>query len=154
MKIDGQLLLFPEEVEERNETSVKTHRVNRVNKKSKKQADPAQSYDERMKRFWHYFNHKNCYENQIETCVGELQWIVDALADYRDIVSKEIASMQGYDRAVWEIQMERLEKAQKKIEESLGYSRDEALVLCMKKRNKKETDDIGGDALELSLMRR
>lgn len=141
--VNGQLSLFGGE---ERRISVK-----KKDNKPVKAKDPAQSYDERMKRFWHYWNNKTAYENQIETCVGELKIIVDALADYCDYVSRKIDEMpQAYERAVWEIRRDKINAIQSKIEEKIGYNRDEQLIKCQKRRTAKE-DDIGEDALIMAL---
>lgn len=90
--MEGQLNLF--ETEEKPQQ-------NTEKRKKQKDASPDQTYDERMKRFWHYWNNKMACENQIETCEGELRIIVEALADYSDYVSKGIELMEhGYGKAV------------------------------------------------------
>lgn len=135
----GQLSLF--------ETEKKTQK----NTKKQKNVSPEQTYDERMKRFWHYWNNKTACENQIETCEGELRIIVEALADYYEYVSKKIELMEhGYGKAVWEHRLQKIKEIQRKIENSIGYSRDEQLVKCQKRGNSRN-DDIGEDALILAL---
>ena len=142
--MDGQLNLF--EIDEKPKL-----KKNHKKAKRKKEISPDQTYDERMKRFWHYWNNKTAYENQIETCVGELRIIVDSLADYTDYISRETEKMEhGYGKAVWEHRIEKIKEIQKKIEESIGYNRDEQLVKCQK-RKKSDNDDIGEDALILAL---
>ena len=141
--MDGQLSLFGKE---EKQISVK-----KKSNKSVKNEDPNQSYDERMKRFWHYWNNKTAYENQIETCTGELRIIVEALADYCDYISKNIDEMQqSYAKAVWEIRRDKIKAIQSKIEENIGYNRDEQLIKCQKRKPNKE-DDIGEDALIMAL---
>ena len=141
--MDGQLSLFGKE-EEQISTKKKSN-------KSAKIADPNQSYEERMKRFWHYWNTKTAYENQIETCIGELRIIVDALADYYDYISIKIDEMpHGYNKAVWEIRRDKIKAIQSKIEENIGYNRDEQIIKCQKNRPAKQ-DDIGEDALVMAL---
>lgn len=134
--MEGQLSFFPEEQ--------KTIRTGR--KKKEKCADPSQTFDERMKRFWHYMENRGMHEQWIETSVGEIRIIIDALADYCDIIAREAGKMDGYPRAVWEERLKRIEQIQEKLEESSGYSRDQQLVECMKRKHKKDSD-VGEDAL-------
>lgn len=142
--MDGQLSLFGKE-----EKKIPTKKKN--NKSSVKIADPTQSYDERMKRFWHYWNTKTAYENQIETCTGELRITVDALADYYDYISMKIDEMpHGYNKAVWENRRDKIKAIQSKIEKNIGYNRDEQLIKCQKSRSTRQ-DDIGEDALIMAL---
>lgn len=95
------------------------------------------SYDERMKRFWHYWNMKNATEEMIETSSGELRIIIDALADYHDIIQKNVETMGDYAKATWINRAERIKQIQTKLEESIGYSRDKQIEVCQKKKSKK-----------------
>lgn len=132
----GQLSLFLEE----HNSSGKTK------KKKKREVDPSQTFEERMKRFWHYMDTKGMNEQWIETCVGELRIVIEALADYYDIANKRIETMEvGYHRAVLEERMERIKRIQGKLEESTGYSRDKQIEICMKRKRIRD-DDIGEDA--------
>lgn len=141
MEMNGQLSLF----QEKHDSPVKTKK-----KKEKREVDPFQTYDERMKRFWHYMEHKGMNEQWIETCIGELRIIVEALADYYDMAGKIVEAMElGYPKATWKNRLERIKQIQTKIEESTGYSRDEQLETCMKRKPRK--DDIGEEALVLAL---
>ncbi len=140
--MEGQLSLFPE--------GQKT--AGRVGKKKERCADPSQTYDERMKRFLHYMETKGMDERWIETSVGEIRIIIDALADYCDIIDRETGEMSGYPRAAWEERMDRIGRIQAKLEESSGYSRDRQLVECMKRKPKKDSD-VGEDALVMAVKR-
>ena len=120
-------------------------------KKEKKSIDPTQTFDERMKRFWHYMEHKGMNEQWIETCVGELRIIIDALADYYDIAGRSVETMdEGYPKAAWGYHLERIKQIQTKLEESTGYNRDRQIEIC-KKPKRARNDDIGEDALVIAL---
>ncbi len=141
-KMEEQLNLFPEE----NNSSVKTM-------KTRKNADPSQSFDECMKRFWHYMDTKGMNEKWIETAVGELRIVIEALADYYDMTGKIIETKEtGYSRAVWEDRLEKIKRIQTKLEESIGYSRDKQIEIC-KKRKRDRNDDIGEDAFVIASRR-
>lgn len=137
--VEGQLSLFPNN----DESSKKT------NKKIKKNTDPSQTYDERMKRFFHYMEIRGMNEQWIETAEGEIRIMIDALADYYDIVSDKVTEMEGYSKAAWKDRLEKIKKIQAKLEASTGYSRDGQLEICMKKKRVKD-NDIGEDALVLA----
>ncbi len=138
--MEGQLSLFPEE----QKTSAKAKKT-----VEKKPVNLSQEFDERMKRFWHYMETKGMNEQWIETAPGELRIIIDALADYCDIISKHVSAMEtGYPKAVWEQRLDKIQQIQVKLEESIRYSRDRQIEKCMKRRSKKESD-IGEDALAL-----
>lgn len=141
-EMEGQLSLFPEEQEP--SVKMKTQR-----EKKRKEIDPSQTFEERRKRFWHYMDMKGMNEQYIETAEGELRIVVDALADYHDIVSRKIEEMEGYAKAVWEIRLEKIKQIQAKVEQSIGYDRDRQLEACRKRRPPKD-DDIGEDAVVLA----
>lgn len=142
--MEGQLSLFPEE----QDFSGKTKK-----KKEKKSSDPSQTYDERRKRFLHYMEMKGMNEQWIETAEGELRIIIEALADYYDIIGKKVLEMEtGYSKAVWEHRMGRIKQIQTKLEKSTGYSRDAQFEACMKRKPPKD-NDIGEDALALLAQR-
>ena len=111
--------------------------------------DPSENFNERMKRFWHYMETKGMNEQWIETAAGELRVIIEALADYYDIVSKDIETMEiGFTRAVWGNRLERIKQIQTKLEESIGYSRDKQIEICMKRKPTKDSD-IGEEPMVL-----
>lgn len=140
-KMEGQLNLFPEE----HKSSVK------VKKKREKSVDPSQTFDERMKRFWHYMDIKGMNEKWIETCVGELRIVIEALADYYDIGCRSAETMEvGYPRAVLEERLKRIKCIQTNLEEATGYNRDKQIEIC-KKPKRVRNDDIGEDALVIAL---
>lgn len=115
--------------------------------------DLVQNYEERHKRFLHYMEFRGMNEQWIETAPGEIRIMIDALADYYDIVSGKVSGMaEGYAKAVWEDRLARIKKIQTKLEDSTGYSRDKQLEICMKKRAAK-SNDIGEDALMLLFKR-
>lgn len=80
---------------------------------------------------------------------GSLRIVVDALADYHDIVSRKTEGMDGYAKAVWEVRLERIKQIQAKLEQSIGYDRDRQMEICRKRRPPKD-DDIGEDAIVLA----
>ena len=142
-KMEGQLNLFPEG----HKSSVK------VKKKREKSVDPSQTFDERMKRFWHYMDIKGMNEQWIETCVGELRIVIEALADYYDIAFRSAETMEvGYSRAVWEERLKRIKCIQTNLEEATGYNRDKQIEIC-KKPKRVRNDDIGEDALVIAVGR-
>ena len=107
-------------------------------------------YDERQKRFLHYLENRNMTEETIETCVGEIRIVIDALADYADIVAEKTQIMpSSYGKAVWENRLQKIKNVQKKLEDSIGYNRDKQLENCGKKKLSKQ-EDVGSDALELA----
>lgn len=128
-------------------------RLEGVQGQQKKREDPSEVYHERMKRFWHYMETKGMNEQWIETAEGELRIVIEALADYYDIVSRNTETMEtGYAKAVWENRLRKIKQIQTKLEESTGYSRDKQLEICMKRKPMKDSD-IGEDAIALACRR-
>ena len=108
-----------------------------------------ETFDERMSRFYHYMEVKGMHEEYIETCYGELRITVEALADYYDIASEKTAEIpDGLKRALWEERLKRIKKIQRKLEASIGYDRDEQIIICQKKRGQ-DNSDVGEEALAL-----
>lgn len=141
-KMEGQLSLFLEE----QGSSTKPGK-----KRKKQNMDSSQTYDERMKRYWHYMETKGMNEQWIETCEGELRIMIEALADYQDIAGRKVEAMEaGYSKAVWEDRLGRIRKIQTKLEKVTGYDRDGQLEICMKRKPRKD-NDIGEDALILAM---
>lgn len=140
--MEGQLSLFEQEEQNPAKTGKKKE-------KKRKETEPSQTFDERLKRFWHYMETKGMHEQYIETAEGELRIVVDALADYHDIVCRKTEGMDGYDKAVWEVRLERIKQIQAKLEQSIGYDRDRQMEICRKRRPPKD-DDIGEDAIVLA----
>lgn len=119
----------------------------------KKEHDPSRIHDERMKRFWHYMETKGMNEQWIETAEGELRIVIEALADYYDIASRNTETMEtAWAKAAWGNRLERIKQIQTKLEESTGYSRDKQLEICMKRKPVKD-NDIGEDAMVLMYRR-
>ncbi len=141
-EMEGQLSLFPE----------KQSSSGKPKKKRKEQnMDPTQRYEERKERLLHYLETKGMNEQWIETCEGELRIIIEALADYHDIASRDVESMEiGLPKAVWECRLERIKQIQTKLETATGYSRDGQLEICMKRKRSKYSD-IGEDSLVLAM---
>lgn len=95
-------------------------------------------------------------DHEVKTCIGDIYKIVNALMDYSrllELVCDEW-DLQGFHRAIYEYHAEKLRAIAKKYQTAIGYDYDAAVAKCeaKKKRGRKE-DDIGGDALELTMKR-
>ncbi len=119
------------------------------NKKKERFADPSQTFDEHMKRFLHYMDTKGMDERWIEMAPGEICIIIDSLADYYDIVIRNVNEMDGYAGAAWKDRLEKIKKIQARLEDSVGYNRDRQLEKCMRQKSR-NVGDIGEDALVLA----
>lgn len=91
-------------------------------------------------------------------CIGDLYKIANVLFDYEGIL-REMSNIfpEQYSSGtsmINEIYADQLRKIRSKIEKELGYSVEEAIVKCeKKKRNPKKSDDIGEDAMTLAVKR-
>ena len=104
-------------------------------------------YEARQKRFLRLWNQQNACEGVIETCPGELQIIIDALADYSEGMTDIINKMETVKQLFWLERMRRIKGIQNKLEQAINYNRDEQLEKC--KHSQSENDnDVGSDAME------
>lgn len=92
----------------------------------------------------------------IYMCPGDLMYICNVLYDYGRIFEAfmQEANNQGeeWKKYTYEYYLNRCKKIQKKIEESLGYSTEAAIINCRKKQGKpKQNEDVGEDALVLAI---
>lgn len=91
---------------------------------------------------------------------GNVQWICNILFNYEGIFDDFISDLPEWAEEIpgwkWNMQIsrDRIHKIRMQVEKGLGYSTEEHLEKCLKKRNKKKIgNDIGGDALELAFRR-
>ena len=93
-------------------------------------------------------------EREIRSCYGDIYKVINALMDYArmlELVCDEW-NLGAYHRAVYELQAGNLRSIAKKYQEAIGYDYDAAVAKCeAKKKRTRKDDDIGGDALELTL---
>ncbi len=95
-------------------------------------------------------------KHEIETCYGDIYKIVNALMDYAKMLEEvcDEWDLQGYHRAVYELHAENLRTIAKKYQDGIGYDYEATVAKCEAKRKKTHKDeDIGGDALELAMIR-
>ena len=81
-------------------------------------------YEARQKRFLRFWNQQNACEGVIETCPGELQIIIDALADYSEGMTDIINKMETVKQLFWLERMRRIKGIQNKLEQAINYNRD------------------------------
>lgn len=91
-------------------------------------------------------------------CLGDLYKIANVLFDYEGIL-QEMSNIfpeeySGGSSMINEVYADQLRKIRSKIEKEIGYSVEEAIVKCeKKKKNPKKSDDIGEDAFTLAVKR-
>ena len=84
---------------------------------------------------------------------GEITKAVNALMDYARLL--ELACTQwnltGYHKAVYELHAENLRKIAGKMQDGIGYNYEALLRKCEKRKMRKGNDDVGEDALVLTV---
>lgn len=110
-----------------------------------------------------FYNLKSqCYQG-VHVSEGDMYVIINAMADYADILMESIAlsgGKMGYQEAFYEIHANRCRKISERLQEQIGYNREEAIERCRKKRkyygNGEEDDssDVGEDAMYLAVKQR
>lgn len=80
--------------------------------------------------------------------------ICNVLYDYssifEDFIQEAREKGEAWKEFTYGYHLNRCRKIQKKIEESMGYSTEAAIINCRKKQGRKEkNDDVGEDALTL-----
>lgn len=94
----------------------------------------------------------------LKICPGDLYIICNVLHDYTDLLREYIGSSELEGDLVlptYEYYADRCKNIQLKIEDTLGYSTEEAIERCQKKRGiKTRQDDVGEDSLLLVVKKR
>lgn len=90
-------------------------------------------------------------EHTFKTCYGNLCKTVNALMDYARILELacEQWQLQGYHRALYEYQAEKLREIAGKYGEGIGYDYAAAVEKCRKKQARKSDSDVGEEAMAL-----
>lgn len=84
---------------------------------------------------------------------GNLYTICNVLNDYADLLqyaSKE-EDKTGFEKAYYMLESEKCKKIQKAIEDAIGYSVEDAIKKCERKRKRESESDIVADALALAV---
>lgn len=97
-----------------------------------------------------------CYQG-IHSCEGDMVVICNAMVDYADLLMEFMSqsNYDGYQKAFYEIHVERCRKISRTLQEQIGYDRDAAIEKCRAKKKyyeqggKEPGDDVGEDAIVL-----
>lgn len=94
--------------------------------------------------------------HELRTCCGDILKTINALMDYTrmlDLVCEQW-NLTGFHKATYEYQAGKLREIAEKFQTAIGYDYAAAVEKCRKKQAKKQlTDDVGGDALALTVRR-
>lgn len=98
---------------------------------------------------------------EIFMCPGDLMIICNVLHDYAQMLREAAEISVGYEQGLlYRCHVQRCEKIRHKIETAMGYSTEEAVEKCHKKKKYIGEDpfakesDVGGDALILAMKQR
>lgn len=90
---------------------------------------------------------------EIRTCYGDMCKIVNTLRDYSRLLLEacEEWDLQGYHRAIYELQAKKLKKISMKFQTGIGYDYDKAVEECRKNQSKRSrNEDVGGEAMMMA----
>lgn len=93
---------------------------------------------------------------EIRTCYGDICKIVNTLRDYSRLLLEacEEWDLQGYHRAIYELQAEKLKKISMKFQAGIGYDYDKAVEKCRKDQSKRSrNEDVGGEAMMMAYLK-
>ena len=94
--------------------------------------------------------------HELQTCYGDILKTINALMDYTrmlDLVCEQW-HLTGFHRATYEYQAGKLREIAEKFQTAIGYDYAAAVEKCRKKQAKKQrSDDVGEDALTLTVRR-
>lgn len=85
---------------------------------------------------------------------GDLYVICNVLHDYASALGFFAEEKEGYEKALYEIHVERCRNIQRHIESEIGYNVEAAIRKCLKKKNKTKENDVGEDAFTLAVRQR
>lgn len=94
--------------------------------------------------------------HELKTCYGDILKTINALMDYTRMLNLvcEQWNLTGFHKATYEYQAGKLREIAEKFQTAIGYDYDAAVEKCRKKRAKKSrSDDVGEDALTLTVRR-
>jgi len=94
--------------------------------------------------------------HELKTCYGDILKTINALMDYTrmlDLVCEQW-NLTGFHKATYNYQAGKLREIAEKYQAAIGYDYAAAVEKCRKKQTKKQrTDDVGEDALALTVRR-
>jgi len=95
---------------------------------------------------------------EIRACYGDIIIIINAMADYADLLDEYRRmfpeKLDAFQTATYEYQAGRCRKIQKSLEKQMEYDREKAIEKCKKYHRKQEDNDIGEEALALLARRK
>lgn len=95
-------------------------------------------------------------DHEIRTCYGDICKTVNALRDYSRMLTMvcDTWELKGFHRAMYEFHAKKLREIADKFQAGIGYDYDAAVEKCREKKEKQQRhDDVGGEAMAMSLLR-
>ncbi len=94
----------------------------------------------------------------IQSCEGDIVIICNVLADYAELLGEYLSEYpERLDHCAafqYEHYIERCNKIRSFLEKQTGYDRDAAVAKCRKRNQRRQTDDVGEDAMVLAVRKR
>ena len=93
----------------------------------------------------------------MNTCIGDLYVIVNALYDYAGILEQATArrKLDSYHKELYLLYAARCRRIAEKFSRQMWYDYDKALERCQKRRAKESSgDDTGLDGLEATVQKK
>ena len=94
--------------------------------------------------------------HELRTCYGDILKTINALMDYTHMLELvcEQWNLTGFHKATYEYHIRKLIEIAEKFQTAIGYDYAAAVEKCRKKQaRKKRSDDVGEDALTLTVHR-
>lgn len=94
--------------------------------------------------------------HELRTCYGDILKTINALMDYTHMLELvcEQWNLTGFHKATYEYHARKLREIAEKFQTAIGYDYVAAVEKCRKKQaRKKRSDDVGEDALTLTVRR-
>ncbi len=94
--------------------------------------------------------------HELRTCYGDILKTINALMDYTHMLELvcEQWNLTGFHKATYEYHVRKLREIAEKFQTAIGYDYAAAVEKCRKKQaRKKLSDDVGEDALTLTVRR-
>lgn len=95
-------------------------------------------------------------DHEIRMCYGDIYKTVNALRDYSKLLAMvcDTWDLHGFHRVKYEFHAEKLLEIADKLQAGIGYDYDAAVEQCEKQKTEKHRDDdVGGEALEMGILK-
>lgn len=94
-------------------------------------------------------------DHVFKTCYGDIRKIVDALRDYSQMLEMVCVTwkLEGFHKAMYELRAQELRKIADQFQTGIGYDYDATMEKCCKKKGKPQSEDGGGEAMAMGVLK-